>query len=81
MRCEMNGEILRSNSDYLVPVKVYRWFREPRETRCFVTGQEEKSNVVAEDGLFVNSTLREWVISQVNKDIMKRRIQRQRWEE
>ena len=46
-----------------------------------VTGQEDKSNVVAEDGLFVNGELREWAISQANAHIIKRRIARQQWEE
>ena len=83
MRFELNDPILRATKegDCIVPVKIRRWFRRPRETRLFVEGPNEKTNVIAEDGGFVNGELRNWAIGQVNKGIMARRLQRQQWEE
>ena len=83
MRVELSGDILRAvkEGDCIVPVRVHRWFRKPRETRLFVEGPNEKTNVIAEDGGFVNTELRTWAIGQVNKGIMARRLERQQWEE
>jgi len=80
MRVTQVGDMTRSGTDFLIPVTIKVFLHKLRTTRLFVTGQEERTNVVAEDGKYVNFEVSNWAVSLVNKDIMKRRIPRQTWE-
>ena len=89
MRITQTGQMERSGTDYLIPVTITigllesslaGLFTRKRTTRLFVTGQRENTNVVAEDGKFVNIEVRNWAVSLVNQDVMKRRVRRQEWE-
>ena len=81
MRVTQVGKMTRSGSDYLIPVTIKVFLHRTRTTRLFVTGKEENTNVVAEDGKFVNCKVRNWAVSLVNAPIMKRRVRRQEWGE
>ncbi len=80
MKILLAGQMTRSGTDYLVPVAIKVFLHRTRYTNLFVTGQVENTNVVAEDGLFVNTEVRNWAVSLVNQAILKRRVRRQAWE-
>ena len=80
MKITQAGDMARSDSDYLIPVTIKGFLQKMRHTRLFVTGAAERTNVVAEDGGFLNTEIRNWAVALVNKDILKRRIKRQGWE-
>ena len=80
MKITQSGPMTRSGADYLMPVTIKIFLRRLRTTRLMVTGTESNTNVVAEDGKFVNLEVRNWAVSLVNQPIMKRRVKRQEWE-
>ena len=80
MRVKQAGEIKRSGRDYLIPVTIKVFLHKLRTTRLWVTGPERNTNVIAEDGKFVNLEVRNWAVSLVNQDIMKRCERRLAWQ-
>jgi len=80
MKITQTGQMEKSGTDYLIPVTIKVFLRKLRATRLFVTGQEERTNVVAEDGGYLGAEIRNWAVDTVNKEILHRRIKRQAWE-
>ena len=80
MKIRQVGDIQCSRHDYLIPVTIKVLFHKLRTTRLLVTGHESSTNVIAEDGKFVNREARNWAVSLVNQIVMERFIRRQVWD-